>query len=76
MIELIKCGSLILTKTGNIKATITGITIRFDAVAYEIGYFNGAGERKEVWLNESEFNVINGDRVTIGFNSFQKEVFK
>ena len=76
MIELIKCGSLVQTKTGNIKATVTGITIRLDAIAYEISYFNSASERKEVWLNECEFDVIDGNKIGIGFRSLQNGLHK
>lgn len=38
--EIFECGSTVKTKSGNIEAIITGITIRFDAVQYEVSYFN------------------------------------
>lgn len=59
------CGIKVTTILNSIEATITGVIIRFNAVAYEISYFHN-GERKEVWMNEKEFTT-DSKKKTIGF---------
>lgn len=65
---LLECGTRVETIHGKIEGTITGISIRFKAVAYEISYFNN-GEREDCWLNRCEFTVIGEEnKFKIGFN--------
>lgn len=65
---LLYCGQTVETIHGKIQGTITGITIRFDTVAYEISYFKDA-EKMECWLNRCEFTVLEKAKyIQIGFN--------
>ena len=66
MIEIIKPGSTIKTKLSNIEGIITGVTIRFNAVQYEISYFDNKGYRI-IWMNEAEFETTISERLKIGF---------
>lgn len=50
------CGITVTIKANSEQATITGVTIRFKAVAYELSYFASDG-RKEIWVNECEFTT-------------------
>jgi len=52
--EVIKCGTEVITKIEQIHGIITCSSIRFDKVVYEFSYFRN-GEYKNVWLHESEF---------------------
>jgi len=65
-LKLYSCGSKVVTKLSNIEAIITGISIRFNAVSYELSYFINA-EYKQVWLNECEFNISDKEVKRIGF---------
>jgi len=65
--NIVKCGSKVKSVLTNIEGIITAASIRFNSVAYEVSYFNN-GEYKQVWLNESEFELsINTKKETIGF---------
>jgi hypothetical protein len=68
--EIINCGTKVKTKLSNIEAMITGITIRFGAVAYELSYFKD-GDYKQCWMNEREFDIIKCERSPIGFKQSQ-----
>lgn len=72
--EIYQCGVKVKTKLGCIEAIITGLTIRFDAVAYELSYFNNEMEYKQVWMNENEFSVTGETKIKIGFknNNYEK----
>ena len=62
-----KCGIEIITKLNAIHAIITGISIRFDRVIYEISYFKDA-IYYQIWLHEEEFTLINdSEKIKIGF---------
>lgn len=63
---LISCGTVVKPKLLNIEAMVTCQSLRFDKVQYEISYFLN-GEQKVIWMNENEFDVINGNRQIIGF---------
>ncbi len=67
--KVYECGSDVKTRIGHIEGKITGVTIRFEAVAYEISYFDGDMNYKSVWLNEIEFEIINGSKRLIGFKN-------
>ena len=63
--KVIPCGTHITTKLNSIPGIITGLSIRFTMVSYEVSYFNGQ-DYKQIWLTESEFNFT-GKKETIGF---------
>lgn len=65
-LKLIPCGTKVKITLANIEGIITGITIRFKAIAYEVSYFSGV-EYKQVWLNECEFETEIIARDKIGF---------
>lgn len=54
--EIIKCGTEVITKIEQIHGIITCSSIRFDRVVYELSYFRN-GEYRSCWLNESEFTL-------------------
>ena len=64
-LKILSCGTLVRTKLGLIDGIITGISIRFGAVAYEISYFCD-GKGLTLWMNEAEFST-NSKHSTIGF---------
>lgn len=65
-VKIYPCGIKVKTKLSGIEAIITGITIRFAAVAYELSYFKEA-EYQQIWVNETEFTAIDGSKIKIGF---------
>lgn len=69
MIKVIPCGTMVEIILLKMKAMITGITIRFNAVAYEVSYFHD-GEYQNVWLHESQFTIEqNIESREIGFKN-------
>lgn len=64
--KLYACGTHVTTKLRKIEGMITGITIRFSAVAYEVKYFFD-NDFKTEWMNESEFEVTEVKKQSIGF---------
>jgi len=66
-VKIYKPGSVVTTKINSIEAIITGVTIRFNAIQYELSYFDNK-EYRTAWLNENEFE-IKGEAVIqkIGF---------
>lgn len=66
MIEVIPCGTDVTIKLEKIPGTITGITIKFSAVAYEVSYFFN-GEFYQVWMNECLFIAGEHTKEQIGF---------
>ncbi len=70
--EIIKGGTEVITKLGNIKAIVTACTIRENYVQYELTWFLN-GEYKTAWLSEKEFHTKPDSKTSIGFkNSFLK----
>jgi len=67
MNNVIPCGTRVVIKPANIEGTITGISLRFEAIAYEISYFNRDLEHREVWLNACMFEIKELDILKIGF---------
>jgi len=65
-VTILKCGIEVMTKLNSIQGIITGISIRFNTVSYEISYFNGL-EYKQIWMNEVEFSTKHTKKQTIGF---------
>lgn len=62
-----KCGQKVAIKFNHdVDGIITAQLLRFERAVYEISYFNN-GEYKQIWLDESEFTAINGEKQKIGF---------
>lgn len=64
--EVIKCGTKVLTKIGHIEGMVTAVSIRFESVQYEVSYFHD-GDIKTAWVREGEFDVEDGKKIPIGF---------
>jgi len=65
--KVVKCGSKVKSVLINIEGIITAVSIRFEAVAYEVSYFNN-GDYKQIWMNETEFELSStAKKETIGF---------
>lgn len=60
------CGVKVQTVVGGIDAIITGITIRFGIVCYELTYFDGM-QHKEIWVNEVMFTTKEKKLTKIGY---------
>lgn len=65
-IKLLGQGQQIITKSGKVKALITGVSIRGQNKMYEIGYFAGA-DYKQCWLYDFEFEPDYSERQSPGF---------
>lgn len=68
MEELIihNCGIVAIPKLHKTEAIITGCSIRYGKVQYELSYFHH-GDYKSVWLHESEFTIPFDSQIKIGF---------
>lgn len=56
MIEVYPCGTQVTSKLSNVNGIITGLSIRFANVSYEVSYFSGH-DYKQIWLYECEFTT-------------------
>lgn len=65
-LQVLKCGTHVVTKMGSIPAIIVQILIEYDLVKYNIGYFYEGGY-KCVCVFECEIEVDTKERVNIGF---------
>lgn len=54
MIEIIPCGTEVVTKVGNFEGAITSVIINFNEVVYEVLYCNN-GDFKTYRFMEQEF---------------------
>ena len=70
--EIVKPGTLIITKIGSIKAVITAVCIRNESISYEISWFAG-GDHKLTWIYRYEFDIDTSVITKPGFKSFQNE---
>lgn len=67
--NVIKCGTEVITKLESIHCLITCISIRFDKITYEVSYFRN-GIYYTVWLNEEEFSKVDEvNKSKIGFKT-------
>lgn len=66
MKEVIPCGTKVETVISKIPGIITGISIRYDYVTYEVSYFTN-NEYKSCWLQAAEFNASANEKVKVGF---------
>lgn len=64
--KVIPCGTHITIKLNSVEGIITAVSIRFNAIAYEISYFSG-NDYKQIWLNDAEFTAL-VKKKQIGFN--------
>ena len=64
--EIYKCGSKAITVIGKIEVIITGVSIRFKKVLYEISYFE-KGKHESVWVEECEIICEIKERNIIGY---------
>lgn len=64
--KVIKCGTRVTPKLQNFEGIITGISIRYDKVSYEVSYFYN-GDYKSIFMDESEFDVQACDKTIVGF---------
>lgn len=67
-LTVIGCGTEVESKVGSVKGMVTGKSIRFNDVQYEITYYDGS-EFKNTWMREPEFIVTNGCKQKIGYKS-------
>ena len=66
--KVFNCGSLVVVKLMNQEGLITCFSVRFKRVLYEITYYI-QNEQKQIWCDESEFDLINGKKQIIGFKN-------
>ena len=64
--EVYKCGSKATTIIGKIEGIITGISIRFGKVQYELSYFE-KGKHETAWVEECEITSEIKERNNIGY---------
>lgn len=57
---------MVVTKLSKVEGMITEVKIDFDCVIYNITYFID-GKFSNSCMNEFEFDVINTQKITIGF---------
>lgn len=66
--EVVKPGTKAVTVIGEISGLITALMIRNSSIRYEFSYFNG-GEYKSEWLDSCELNIIDPEKIQIGFKT-------
>lgn len=59
-------GQMIITKSGKMRAVITGACVRGGNISYEISYFSGESY-KQAWVYSFEFDVDNAEKKSPGF---------
>lgn len=64
--EVLKCGSIVITKIAGIRGMITCVSIRFDKITYEITYFSDS-EQRTIWMDVNEFEIEEIEKIKIGF---------
>lgn len=63
--KLYKCGERVKLLLANMDGVISGISIRYEYIQYEVSYFyNGA--YNVVWVTENEF-ILHSEKIEIGF---------
>ncbi len=67
--DIYACGTPVIIKNLDVNGLITGISIRFSRVSYEISYFYN-GDQKIIWMDEIEFNIREYEKKSIiGFKN-------
>ena len=66
MIEVIKCGTFVVTYLAGIRGMITAVTIRFDRVVYEVTYFSDS-VANTIYLCNEKFECEDLQKMKIGF---------
>ena len=64
--KIIKAGTKVITKIGNIECFVVGVCISEQTVEYKCRWFAG-GEEKSAWLYRYEIEVIPTNRKAAGF---------
>lgn len=67
MKEIVPCGTQVTSKLSNVNGIITGISLRFNNISYEVSYFSGH-EYKQIYMYECEFTTTTS-KETIGFKT-------
>ncbi len=70
--QIVKTGTPIITKSGQIKGMVTGVCIRNESINYEISYFGG-GEHKTTWIYRYEFDIDTTTKTKAGFKHYDFE---
>lgn len=66
--NIVPCGSRVTSKLNNVEGIVTGISIRFNTISYEISYFSGL-DYKQIRMNECEF-TFSEKKKQIGFQKY------
>lgn len=72
-INIVSCSTSIITKSGGIKAIITGVCIRDKNITYEISHFIN-GSHQSDWLYRFEFEIDDVVKQKAGFEYNNKPV--
>lgn len=64
--EPLKQGLQVITKSGKVPATITGVCMRGNNISYEISYFSN-NSYHQYWVYAFEFDVDDAEKSTPGF---------
>lgn len=64
--DVIPCGTTIVSKIAGIEGMIIAIKISFAQVDYDITFFID-GNFRNIWMNENEFDIKTTNRQPIGF---------
>lgn len=70
-INVIKCGTHVITTIGSIRALITAVCMRANNISYELSYFQN-GTHTTCWLHDYEFKVNEAESKEPGFNNNNK----
>lgn len=66
--DVLKQGQEIITKSGKVRAVITGACLRGGNVSYECSYFSNNAYH-QCWMYDFEFDVDVSEKQTPGFNA-------
>lgn len=70
-LSIVKFGTPVITKIGQVKALITATCIRAENITYEISYFHG-GISTTCWLHRIEFDIDESEKQKPGLVNYQK----
>lgn len=68
--QIVNCGTKVKMILKDVDAIITGVSIRFGNISYELSYFYG-GEYKVIWANECEFTTTEKETTRVGFSNYK-----
>jgi len=64
--KMLSQGQEVITKSGKIRAVITGACIRGGNISYELSYFD-TNDYKQCWVYSFEFDVDDAEKSNPGF---------